>query len=201
MDKTGDVERPRQGVIFDMDGTLTRPYFDFDRIRQEIGLTSEPRMPILEAVAAMSAAEAARARAILERYEHEAATASELHDGALEVIAAIRSRGWPVGLLTRNSRVSTDRVIARHALRLDCVHTREDGPVKPSPDAILAMCRRWNVPASQTWMVGDYLFDIQAGRAAGARTVLMIGQAPLPEYAAQADHVIRALPELLALIE
>ena len=50
------------------------------------------------------------------------------------------------------------------------------------------------------WMVGDYLFDIQAGRAAGARTVLLISQDPPPDYAKEADHVIRTLPELLPLL-
>ena len=51
-------------------------------------------------------------------------------------------------------------------------------------------------------MVGDYLFDIQAGRAAGAgTTVLMIGQKEPPEYADQADHVIRRLDQLLELVD
>jgi phosphoglycolate phosphatase-like HAD superfamily hydrolase len=49
-------------------------------------------------------------------------------------------------------------------------------------------------------MVGDFLFDIQSGRAAGTRTVLMIGDAPRPQFADQADHVIRRLPQLLPLL-
>ena len=50
-------------------------------------------------------------------------------------------------------------------------------------------------------MVGDYLFDILSGKAAGTRTVLMIGDQPVPEYAPQADYVIRRLPELLTIVD
>ena len=73
-------ESPRVGVaIFDMDGTLTKPQLDFDRIRQEIGLDG---VPILEAMEAMSPEERARTEAILHRHEAEAAATSELQLGA-----------------------------------------------------------------------------------------------------------------------
>jgi HAD superfamily hydrolase (TIGR01549 family) len=193
----GNVE----GVIFDMDGTLTRPCLDFDLIRAQIGLSADDATPILEAVERMSPVERALANVILERHEYDAAARSELHEGALEVIEAIRARDVPVGLLTRNSRICTSIVIERHQLKLDWVHTREDGPVKPAPDAIVAMCRQWRATPSNVWMVGDYLFDILAGQSAGTRTVLMIGDDPLPEYAHQANHVIRRLPELLLLMK
>ena len=85
-------------------------------------------------------------------------------------------------------------------MQLDCVYTRDDGPIKPSPEPVLAICRRLRVPAKSAWVVGDYLFDMQAGNAAGATTVLMIGDGPTPEFADQADHVIRRLNELLGLL-
>jgi HAD superfamily hydrolase (TIGR01549 family) len=187
-------------VIFDMDGTLTRPYFDFDAIRREIGLPAGTGTPILEALESMTPAERARAEAILHAHEHRAAAESELQEDALHVLETIRAAGIRVGLLTRNSRVCTEMVMTRHGLVFDCVHTREDGPVKPSPDAILRMCAWWGIAPGGVWMVGDYLFDIQAGRAAGTRTALIIGDAPVPEYAEQADVVIRRLAELLPLV-
>ncbi len=82
------ASRPRV-VIFDMDGTLTRPCLDFDRIREEIGVSE----PILEAMQSMSQADLARSEAILERHEALAAANSELQPGAAEVVAAIRSDG------------------------------------------------------------------------------------------------------------
>lgn len=191
---------PARAVIFDLDGTLTLPFLDFDAIRREIGVPVHPRTPLLEALDRMAPEARAAAEAILHRHEDLAARSSELQDGAAEVIAAIRRHGIPVALLTRNSRSSVKTVLARHGLAVDCICTREDGPVKPAPDSVLAICDRFHVSPKSAWVVGDYLFDLQAGNAAGAITVLMIGDSPVPEFATQAHHVIRRLSELLALL-
>ena len=129
-------------VIFDLDGTLTRPDFDFDVMRRQMGLPANGQ-PILETLALMSSSERAEAERILNQHEAQVAETCELWEDALDVLAAIRKAGMRLGLLTRNSRRSADLVTSRHAMTFDCVHTREDGPVKPSPDAILKMCSRW----------------------------------------------------------
>jgi HAD superfamily hydrolase (TIGR01549 family) len=194
-----DSRNASRAVIFDMDGTLTRPYLDFAAIRREIGLADDG-VPILESLERMAPEARAAAELILHRHEAGVAGACELWEDAADVVQALQERGLLLGLLTRNSRASTALVLGRHALEFDCVHTREDGPVKPAPDAVLGMCRRWSVEPSHVWVVGDYLFDIQAGRAAGTRTALMIGDEPMPEYAALADRVIRRLSELLTVL-
>lgn len=192
---------PFTAVIFDLDGTLTRPYLDFDVIRREIGLPTKPRTPVLEALEKMTPEQRERAERIVHTHEEQAAEVSELQDGAAEVLDALRERGLRLGLLTRNSRRSAERVMTRHQLRFDCVFTREDGPVKPSPQPVLAICNTLNVKPEETLVVGDYLFDIQAGNAAGSTTVLMIGDKPRPDFADLADHVIHELRRLLELIE
>ncbi len=187
-------------VIFDLDGTLTVPYFDFDAIRREIGLPTTPRTPILEAMDAMTPAERDRCEVILIKHEEKAAQESELWDDTLTVLDAIRRAGLPLGLLTRNSRRSVDIVLAKHGLAFDCIHTREDGPIKPSPEPVLMICRTLSAEPTKAWVVGDYLFDLMSGNAAGATTVLMAGNGTVPDFADQADHVIRRLSELLPLL-
>ncbi|HOW70553.1 MAG TPA: HAD family hydrolase [Phycisphaerae bacterium] len=199
--RTSSGSTPRAAaVLFDLDGTLTRPYFDFAAIRAEIGLAPESRLPILESIELMEPLQRKQAEEILLRREREAALASELWDDAHAVLAALRTAGLILGLMTRNSRVSAETVIAKHGLKLDRVHTREDGPVKPSPEPVLALCAQLGVAPVAVWVVGDYLFDIQSGQAAGATTALMIGDAAVPDYADQANHVIRRLGELPALL-
>jgi HAD superfamily hydrolase (TIGR01549 family) len=185
----------RQAVIFDMDGTLIRQHLDFDLIRREIGLGEGP---VLEAIARMSAEEASRATAILERHEAVAAEACELQDGAVEVIEVLRSRAISVALMTRNSRRSVDVFLAKHRLAFDLVWTREDGPMKPSPEPIFRVCSRLDVRPADAWTVGDFHYDIICGVRAGAKTVLFVepGRAR-PEYAGEADYVIEDLRELL----
>lgn len=187
----------RTGVIFDLDGTLTRPILDFNLIRREIGL---PAGPVLEGIAALPEERKPAAHAILERHERWAAEQAELHDGAQSVVAELRRRGMPVAILTRNARRWVDVLLDRFNLVVDAIHTRDDGVVKPAADGVLRLCTTLRIDPAGSWMVGDYLFDLQCGRAAGAATVLMIGDAPLPSYADQADHVIRRLAELLPLV-
>src|SRR6185436_18002714 len=113
---------PPRAVIFDMDGTLTRPHLDFNAIRAAIGIPE----PLLENMLALPPGpERDRAFSVLERFEEEAAELSVLNDGAKSLLDFLSGRGIPMGLLTRNSRRSTDRVLLKHSLRFEVVVTRE----------------------------------------------------------------------------
>jgi HAD superfamily hydrolase (TIGR01509 family) len=187
----------KSAVIFDLDGTLTRPQLDFDAIRKEIGL---PAGPILESIAELDAAGAQRAMGILERHEWHAAENAVLHDGAVEVVSACHGQGHGVGLLTRNSRLVVDHFIEVHGFAFDAIRTRDDGAIKPSPAPVLSICSELGAEPRRSFMVGDFLFDILSGSAAGAKTILMVGDDPEPEFAGRADYVIQRLEELLAIV-
>ena len=187
----------RGAVIFDFDGTLTRPHLDFDAIRAEIGVSG----PILEAMALLAPSERNRAESILLRHEWDAARHAELQDGAAEVLADVREMGFSTAILTRNAREPVAHVLTTFGMRVDALRTREDGAIKPSAEPVLALCRQLNASPTESWVVGDFLFDILSGRAAGARTVLMIGDSARPAFADQADHVIRSLLELPSILK
>ncbi len=192
--------RPKRAIIFDMDGTITEPYLDFGWIRERIGMKADDG-PILEAMERMSAADRARAEEVLIACEAEAAEASLLNPGVTDLLDWLTGNRFRTAVLTRNSRVSVETVLAKHRLRFDLVRTREDGAIKPSPEPVLAICRALEVEPSRAWMVGDYLFDVQSGGAAGAKTVLLWTRPDLPEWHGEADHVIRELKELIPLLE
>jgi histidinol phosphatase-like enzyme len=44
---------------------------------------------------------------------------------------------------------------------------------KPAPGLILRLAAEHEIDLSRSWMIGDILDDIQAGRAAGCRTILI----------------------------
>jgi len=50
---------------------------------------------------------------------------------------------------------------------------RACGCRKPAPGLIVDAARRHGVDVSQSWMIGDILDDVEAGRRAGCRTVLL----------------------------
>jgi len=185
-------------VIFDLDGTLTKPILDFDAIRAEIGGIEGP---ILEALASLTPGRRAEAECIVHRHEQHAMRHAELHDGAVEVLQVCRDRGYAVAIHTRNARRNVERIIQRFGIVVDTIRTREDGAVKPSPEGVLSICAELGTIPTRSWMVGDYLFDILSGQRAGTRTVLMVGQRPAPAFASRADHVITELRELLPLLE
>lgn len=185
-------------VIFDLDGTLTKPALNFDAIRAEIGIESGP---ILEAMETMTEADRQRAAAILSRHEWLAASNVELYEGAVDVVAECRRRGYRTAVLTRNARAIVDHLVTGNGFVFDAVRTREDGAIKPSAEGVLSICGELGVDPGTSWMVGDYLFDIMSGQAAGTRTVLMVGDGPPPDFAPRADHVICALRELLWILD
>jgi HAD superfamily hydrolase (TIGR01549 family) len=189
-------------VLFDLDGTITRPNLNFDALRAEIGIPG--RTPILEWLAGESEAERERVWDILDRHELEAARTAELADGVREVLAAMAELHLRSGLVTRNSRRSADVVVARLGLRFDAVVTREDCAPKPSPEPVRECARRLGVPAASTLVVGDFYFDIQSGYAAGARTAL-VGVSPSPPFPGpdpvpQADYRISTLHDLIPIL-
>ena len=81
-----------------------------------------------------------------------------------------------------------------------CFHDNEAACAcrKPRPGMLLAAARELSVDLAGSWMVGDRTSDIAAGRAAGCRTVLV--RQPESAETSAADHEIRALTELLAII-
>jgi HAD superfamily hydrolase (TIGR01509 family) len=189
-----------RAVIFDLDGTLADSLLDFDAIRAEIGL--RPGLPILEQLAEATAAERARAEEIMRRHERAAIAEATLTDGCADLLAHLTALGIPMGILTRNIREVVEAFARTFSFRFQAIYTREDGPHKPAPDGVLALCAALGVRPEETLTVGDYKFDVLAGRAAGCRTVLLHGRPLSPAAHAEwgaPDLIIASLRELLAL--
>jgi HAD superfamily hydrolase (TIGR01509 family) len=159
-----------RGAIFDLDGTLVDSGLDFDQMRREMNLA--PGLPLLEAIEQLPAAHAERCWAILAEHELAGARRSTLYPGVREFVHALEMRGLRRAVFTRNSRVIARDTLARLELDFDPILGREDAAVKPNPEAIWKICETWRLRPSECFVIGDYRFDIEAGRRAGAHTVL-----------------------------
>jgi HAD superfamily hydrolase (TIGR01509 family) len=162
---------PIRGILFDMDGVVVHQRLDFAAIKQEI--FGDTTGFALERMSALPLPERLRAEAILERHETAAALEAEPMDGIFPFLTWMEERGLCRGLVTRNSRRSVDLVLARLGLRFDAVVTREDAPPKPAPDPVWLACERMGLSPADVLFVGDFEFDMLAGRRAGTRTVLL----------------------------
>ena len=189
-----------KAVIFDLDGTITQPFFDFDAIRQEMGLDKNSG-PILEAMQKMSPRQRKDTEEILHYHEQQAVIESKLNDGAKETLEAIRKAKINIGILTRNKRRNALAIAKKHGLQFDAVVDRDDGPVKPDAFGVLQICKGFGVRPEETLMVGDYLFDLQCAKAAGAVAVLLANHERADEFAKHADFRIERIDQILQIIE
>jgi HAD superfamily hydrolase (TIGR01509 family) len=185
-----------RGVLFDMDGVVVAQCLDFVAIKQEIFGSTEGF--ILERIRGLSGQERSRAEAILERHETEAASRCQPLDGVLPLLRRLDHHGLRLGLVTRNSRKSVNLIQARLGLPFLTIVTREDAPPKPAPDPILLACHRLGLRTDEALFVGDFEFDMLAGRRAGVRTVLLSN--PVQPTSPNADHLIASLAEIPPLL-
>jgi HAD superfamily hydrolase (TIGR01509 family) len=171
--------------VFDLDGTLTVPVHDFAAIRRSLGIRED--QDILEALALMSPGESAGKRAWLLEHERALAHHAEPSPGALELIRALRARDCRLGILTRNARELALVTLGAIGLKdhFDAVFVlgRDEAPAKPHPGGLVRLAAAWGVTPQDLVMVGDYRFDLECARAAGARSVLVNAQTnPWPEF-------------------
>lgn len=188
-----------KAVIFDLDGTITQPYFDFDAIREEMGLDKNSG-PVLESMQKMTPQQRQRAEQILRHYEERAVIESKLNPGARQTLSALRRAGVGIGILTRNRRSNAEAIAVKHKLKFDAIVDRDDGPVKPDAFGVLRLCEQFGVKPEQTLVVGDYLFDLLSAKAAGAAAVLLANHERADEFARHADFTIQNISQVLQIV-
>jgi len=190
-------DQPVNAVLFDMDGTITRPVLDFGAIRRAIGVMDG--VPVLEYLDRLEKRERAKGYAILEQFESEAAENAEFNDGIPELLSFLEEAGLPIGVVTRNSRRSIEITLRQLDLHVTASVAREDAPVKPSPEPVLLAAKQIGVEPDYCLFVGDYDFDVVAGAAAGMRTALIPCRPPGPN-SPQPDLLVENARDLIPII-
>lgn len=188
----------RRCWIFDLDGTLTVPVHDFPAIRTALGMTdSDP--DILRFLDSLPEAESAARHARLIEIEYELAGRTAAAPGAVGLLEQLRRRDAKVGILTRNTREIALHTLGQIGLKdyftAADILGRDEAEPKPHPEGIEKLLASWGSFPHETVMVGDYLFDLQVGRAAGTATIHVDGSGAFrwPELA---DLAVITLDEL-----
>lgn len=185
-----------------MDGTLTVAIHDFEAIRCELGLPAG--RPILEELALRPEREARDLFQRLDRRELELAQRARAASGASALLETLKARGTRLGIVTRNSHVNALETLRACGLArffdTSCVVGREAAAPKPDPGGIHHLLRGWRAVPRDAVMVGDYRYDLLAGRAAGTATVYVdtSGEFPFVEHADISVHSLEELAERLA---
>ena len=196
------ILRRRRHWIFDMDGTLTVSAHDFEHMRRELGLA--PEVPILEALHAMPQIEAAPLWELLNELEFYYAGKTSLMQGAPELLQCLHEKGCRLAILTRNTmpvvKHTLEACAIEHFFPVDYILDRDSCIPKPSPDGINQLLRMWQAEVSDSVMVGDYLYDLEAGKAAGVATVHLDTRGDV-DWSRVTDLRVENLGEIIQYLE
>ena len=172
--------------------TLTRhPQLDHD---QEIWVLFTQR--IIEGMGGSGDTYAAAVE-MTRAWEH--AQHFELFDDVPATLAALRSRGLALGLLSNTER-DLEVFVSHHGLEVDAVLTSlAHGKTKPHETIFRRMLELLHVEAGEAAMVGDTVDDdIEGARAVGMAAILLDREGRYPDVDPRLDD-LRGLPAALGL--
>jgi len=159
--------------IFDLDGTLTKPILDFPKIKKRMGLPAD--RGILEVMSEMEAEKAQELAELLEQIELEYALKAQAAPGAHQLLNILEMQNIPMGILTRNKKshaLETLKILGFQTFFDDpFILGRDEAKPKPDPDGVLKLLSGWQAQPEEAVFVGDFKFDLIAGRTAGTATI------------------------------
>jgi HAD superfamily hydrolase (TIGR01509 family) len=182
--------------MFDFDNTIARlePEVDWPGGRKilepylrSVGAPDElfariPRgnLPLYDAYRTLMLAESERtnvtenlrhASCIIERIELAGVDSAQPLEGAIEILAALKSSGAAIAIVTSNSSKTVQRWFDRNpAASIDAIVGRDTLlGLKPAPDMVLRALEQFSVDRSEAAFVGDSDADIRAAQSCGVR--------------------------------
>jgi HAD superfamily hydrolase (TIGR01509 family) len=124
--------------------------------------------------------------------------------GARELISSLKERGYEVWFVTS----AKDEELEHHMQELEAEDS-VDGVVnssavenpKPAPDIFEETLRRAGATAEETVAVGDAVWDIEAAREAGIRTVAVLTGGAFPKEALEEAGAVAVYEDCATLLD
>lgn len=217
-------DKNMESLIFDLDGTLVSLEFDVVGSRRAIismlqkkGLKMEgvdfqtPTQLLLEraeieAIQANLSFQSIREEvfSILNEFEVLSAKNTRMMDDALVVLERLKNSGRKLALVTNTGRKALQMMEARFSLGRFFVTTltRDEVPaMKPRPEGLELAIRIMGCDKSNTWYVGDSIYDMRAAKLCGIRSIgVTTGKYSRNKLQEEgAEFVIGSLSELLSM--
>ena len=131
--------------------------------------------------------------------EHE-----PLYDGIAGVLSRLDDDGWMLGVATGKSDRGLERCLNYHAIKglFVTLQTADRHPSKPNPSMVYQAIADARAEPGSTVMIGDTVYDILMGKAAGCHTIgVSWGYHPVAElHEAGADMIAETMDELAAML-
>ncbi len=211
-------------AIFDCDGTLVDSQANIcmamDHAFEEAGMTPPSRhatrrivgLSLVEAMRVLLPDATAQVHTdMAERYkasylvlrnnglEHE-----PLYEGIAALLSSMDESGWLLGVATGKSDRGLERCLDHHGIKglFLTLQTADRHPSKPHPAMVYQALADAGTEAKNAVVIGDTVYDIHMGKAAGTRTIgVNWGYHPVDELrGAGADAIAESMEELEALL-
>ena len=138
--------------------------------------------------------------------------------GVIRALQDLKSAGWLLIVISNQSGIGRGLIseielqsvekrikdeLASHDLKLDdalfCFHTPEDNCAcrKPAPGLLFQAAATWNIDLPTSWMIGDKVSDVDAGKNAGCQTILIQSKYIKPPAIAQAANLAEVVRMIL----
>lgn len=131
--------------------------------------------------------------------EHE-----PLYDGIAALLSVMDESGWLLGVATGKSDRGLEHCLDHHGIRglFVTLQTADRHPSKPHPSMVYQALADAGAEAKNAVVIGDTVYDIHMGKAAGTRTIgVNWGYHPVDELrGAGADAIAESMEELEALL-
>jgi phosphoglycolate phosphatase len=211
-----------RSVVFDFDGTLIDSHLDIaealnlaladvgappreaDEVKRMIGHGVFHLLAAALGTREESKIERAR-KSFAAHYKERLVVHTRLYPGALETIAALRTRGVRVGLATNKPAHFTREIVARLEIDragLEAWSAADEVPKRKPDPAVLALALERlganDLPPASVLYVGDMPVDVETARAFGARSAgALWGFSPDALRAAGPDRLLERFADLL----
>ena len=182
--------RKVEGIVFDVDGTLTdsiEAYYEgFRKVTAKIGIQIK-REDIFEPMATGSLIwdrvfpenianrdeKIQQCMELIPQIYREVFKSVQPFPGLESVLMKLEERGVCLGVLTASRAIAVQPLHHHSLIRyFKVIMTREEGfPNKPAPDGVLECLKRMEIQPNQAITIGDTPIDIRAGKVAGTLTV------------------------------
>ena len=212
-------------AIFDCDGTLVDGQANIcmamEHAFEEAGMMPPPRhatrrivgLSLVEAMQVLLPnADDTLHRDMAERYKASFFTLrgnglvdEPLYDGIAALLSELDECGWLLGIATGKSDRGLERCLDFHGIKglFVTLQTADRHPSKPHPSMIHLALADSGAAASDAVMIGDTVYDIHMGIAAGCKTIgVGWGYHPLDELReAGADYLVDTMDELHTVLK
>ena len=132
--------------------------------------------------------------------EHE-----PLYDGITGILGKLDENGWLLGVATGKSDRGLERCLDYHGIKhlFVTLQTADRHPSKPHPSMVYQAMADAGVDAKSTVVIGDTVYDIHMGKAAGCRTIgVSWGYHPVAELReAGADAIVENMKQLSLMLK